>query len=416
MNLHLIFKYSSTMFMILLFSSTNLTYAKCLVQNGEEFLNSIKNNHPLIITGKNDVNTFKQEILLAKQRPNPEIVLDGVRGEELDGDFKKIGVSFMHTIELGGKRSSRVQRAKQKLRYYRLVTQNNKEEVIINSVIKLYRLSHIKELIPIYEEAYETLLTILSIKKQQKTLSPEELVEKETLVLATNDYKLKLSRLKKEEKKINQHLSFYLGENCRIKSDVFPKKLSFSQNVSSSSNIESYSKLQAAIENYKLKKSELKVQKSLRFPNLKIGPSIEFEEVNGKRYQSFGLTINFDLPVLSTNYGGIGRADSEVSNAEIKQKLIRREGIIDRMAWYDQYQEYKRSLLSIANRDELNDKHTRIEKLFKRGIISTALVIESHRQLIEFAKTLFEFELGAVEALWNIYKIDGTIMDQKIED
>ena len=42
------------------------------------------------------------------------------------------------------------------------------------------------------------------------------------------------------------------------------------------------------------------------------------------------------------------------------------------------------------------------------------MVIESHRQLIEFAKTRYDFELDTVEALWNIYKINGTLFSEKL--
>ena len=42
------------------------------------------------------------------------------------------------------------------------------------------------------------------------------------------------------------------------------------------------------------------------------------------------------------------------------------------------------------------------------------MIIESHRQLIEFANTRNEFELGAAEALWNIYKINGTVFTEKL--
>ena len=65
-------------------------------------------------------------------------------------------------------------------------------------------------------------------------------------------------------------------------------------------------------------------------------------------------------------------------------------------------------------KEKLEKKHRKIESLFKRGIISTSLVIESHRQLIEFFNTRFEFENGATEALWNIYKLNGEIENKKL--
>ena len=77
---------------------------------------------------------------------------------------------------------------------------------------------------------------------------------------------------------------------------------------------------------------------------------------------------------------------------------------------------FKTSLGESVSERLLKQKHNKIEKLFKRGVISSAMIIEAHRQLIEFTNTRFEFELGAVEALWNIYKIQGKLLNQKIEE
>ena len=93
---------------------------------------------------------------------------------------------------------------------------------------------------------------------------------------------------------------------------------------------------------------------------------------------------------------------------------IKTESELDIEAWVTKYNQYRNSLNTIADKKRLERKHRKIEALFRRGIISTSLVIESHRQLTEFFTTRFDFELGAVEALWNIYKLNGQINKVKL--
>ena len=121
-----------------------------------------------------------------------------------------------------------------------------------------------------------------------------------------------------------------------------------------------------------------------------------------------------DLPILNINGGGRAKASKDVLAASLNLRNIKQESKLDIQSWVQKYNQYKDSLKTIANKEKLEKKHRKIESLFKRGIISTSLVIESHRQLIEFFNTRFEFENGATEALWNIYKLNGEIENKKL--
>ncbi len=53
------------------------------------------------------------------------------------------------------------------------------------------------------------------------------------------------------------------------------------------------------------------------------------------------------------------------------------------------------------------EKHKQIERHFFNGMISSSLVIEAHRQLIEFEQKRNESEREAIEALGSIFIIDN---------
>lgn len=205
------------------------------------------------------------------RKPNPEFQAQGMKGEEIDGDVDRISLSLMHTIELGGKRSSRIDFADSKRKQFKASVQDSNEDVLIDAILKAYRLRQVKELIPIYEEAYEAFNKILKVKLKRKSLSPEEQVEKETLVLATNDYRLKVSKLKSEKINLSRHLSFFVGENCDLKQDSLPQKVDLTRSFNLKKETPSYSKLQVAINNLESAKMKLELERSNAYPDLKIG-------------------------------------------------------------------------------------------------------------------------------------------------
>lgn len=393
---------------------TESSFASCDFKTPNDLLESFKASHPQVVENNSSISISEKWVEVAKQRPNPEFQAQGMKGEEVDGDVDRISLSVMHTIELGGKRSSRIDFADSKRKQFKASVQDSNEDILIDAILKAYKLRQVKELIPIYEEAYEAFNKILKVKLKRKSLSPEEQVEKETLVLATNDYRLKVSKLKSEKINLSRHLSFFVGEDCDLKQDSLPQNVDLTRSFNLKKETPNYSKLQVAINNLETAKMKLELERSNAYPDLKVGPAFETENINGKNYQSVGLSISMDLPILSTNSGSKNQALGQMNTARLRYKNIKREASLDLEAWIEKYNALGSSLKTIATREDLDKKHLKIEKLFKRGVISTAMIIESHRQLIEFANTRNEFELGAAEALWNIYKINGTVFTEKI--
>lgn len=406
-------KLYSILFFAGIFFSGNL-FAKCNLKTPNDLLESFKTYHPNVVENNSSVSASAKWIEVAKQRPNPELQAQGMKGEEIDGDIDRLSLSIMHTLELGGKRSSRIEYAESKRKQFKASAQDSNENIVIDAILKAYRLRQVKELIPIYEEAYAALKKILKVKSKRKSLSPEEEVEKETLVLATNDYRLKVSKLNSEKINLDKHLSFFIGKDCQLQLESLPQKVNLTRNFNQNKEPLSFSKLQVAMNNLETTKMKFELERSNAYPNLKIGPAFETENINGKNYQSIGLSLSMDLPILNTNSGSKSQALEQMNNARLRFNNVKREASLDLEAWIEKYKALGSSLKTIATREDLDKKHLKIEKLFKRGVISTAMIIESHRQLIEFANTRNEFELGAAEALWNIYKINGTVFTETL--
>jgi len=78
------------------------------------------------------------------------------------------------------------------------------------------------------------------------------------------------------------------------------------------------------------------------------------------------------------------------------------------------YEKAVAALRALGGRKALRDKHEQVEDFFERGLISSSLVIEAHRQMLDFTRSRHEHELAAVTALWRIRAIDGTILGEKL--
>ncbi len=390
------------------------SYASCNVNNANEILNLIKKNHPKITLNAKRSIVLEQSIEVANQVPNPELDAQTSRGLNDNAEDFSTSLSIKHTFELGGKRDSRVNLAKTYLETGKSLAIDENENTIIDVVKKMNRLRQVYELIPLYEESLDAFNKILRTIKRRKSLSPEKQVERETLALATNDYKLKIARLQSEKVDLNKHLSFFMGSTCKIPQKALPYKINLNEKFEMNSNITNYSKLKTAKFALEMAKANLALEKSNAYSNLQVGPTYGFDKLKEGNSSSVGVAITIDLPLLNTNAGGKLRAAKEVISANSNLKNVKDESVLDLESWITKYNHFKRSLRTIANKNDLEKKHQRIEALFRRGIISTSLVIESHRQLIEFSNTRFDFEQGAIEALWNIYKINGDITNKAI--
>jgi cobalt-zinc-cadmium efflux system outer membrane protein len=386
----------------------------CKLGSAKELFQRLKNNHPRIMENKASLKMLMRNIDVASERPNPQLNLQLTSGKVIEGDLEAGSLSFLHTVELGGKRGSRMNLAKSLSEKSRYQLKDINEDLFVDALLKSYRLRQVHELIPIYDEAIRALKKIYSIKNKRSSLSPEEQVGKETLSLALSDHKLKLSHLKAEMFNLSHHLALFMGDDCEIPKVALPQKgasgETFDLEKMLMSSIKSYSPLNTASKELELAKRGLDFEKSQVYPDLKIGPAFQRQRVNGEAFDTFGLQVSIGLPILSRNKGARLKSLEDIKRASLRYKNIEHEARHDLGIWVREYRFLQDSLKSIDSGGELKKKHQKIEKLFKRGIISTAMVIESHRQLLEFARTRNQYELRLTKALWNIYKIQGKVL------
>jgi len=387
---------------------------KCEFKNANELLEAIKKNHPTILKNSKEVEMSKWDVETAGKLINPEIELEG--SSDLD-ESSKFGTSvkIVQTIELGSKRSSRVNLAKSQLAAKKSLTKMDNEELVIDIVQDIYRLRHLNEMIPLYVESIDAFTRIYKKLSKRTSLSAEQQVERETLELAISDYRLKLSNIKVDRTYLRNHLAFFAGVDCSLGNKILPKMLNLNTKPSMKKTTDlNFSKLRLVKEYRDIQKANLSVAQGEAYTNLRVGPTFEVDK-DDETVKKAGISISFDLPIFNRNSAGKARARTALSSANMRFEKFKKEASLDLYSWQTQFRKYVSSLKQMDGKVALERKHKKVESLFKRGIISTSMVIESHRQLIEYSSTRNEFEIGAVKALWNIYNHSGEVMKKELK-
>ncbi len=351
-------------FLFLSFLLSTSVQAQCNINTPSELLEMIKKNHPRISINKSKSHVLEKSIDYADQTPNPELDAESTVGDSTEGNVYTTTVTLKHTFELGGKKRARVNVAKSNYKLGMAAARFENEDSLIDSIKSIHRLRQIYEIIPLYEESLSAFNKILKTLKKRSSISPEQRVERETLELVTNDYKLKMSQLNSEKVRLSKHLTFFTGTNCIIPRNSLPNDVNLSESFDDSKKTDSYSKLNYAKSALDLAQANYELEKSNSYPDLKVGPTFEYEKLNVTNTKTVGIALTMDLPVFNVNGGGRAKAAKEIIVASSQFKNIQLESELDLESWISTYRTYKDSLLTIATKKELERKHTRIEALF----------------------------------------------------
>ncbi|MFG1481764.1 TolC family protein [Halobacteriovorax sp. HFRX-2_2] len=389
------------------------TYGQsCRITDANEFLKKIKSNHQVNHLAKANEEILDGEINSANQVYNPEVETEVVSAgsNEISSMIK-----LTQTFELGGKRGSRKAWAQRLKELGSLESKGEKEKVVLENILNMYRLRQIQELIPVYQESYDSLKKVLDKKsKIRKSLSPSQEVEYETLSFAMDDYYIRLSELIAEKANLQVHLKLNAGKNCVVTKSALPKLFKFKKINLKSLELKDSTDYKKGLAQLAVAKAEYDVAKSNAYSDLSIGPMYEYSKVDDEKEHAFGLSLTFDLPVFNTNDGAKAKGMAAVKKGEYQIRYDELDLQIDLRNWIQKYQRYQSVYKKMVSQAVLEKKHKRIEKLFDRGVISTSLIIEAHRQMVDFSIRRNDYEMGAVEALWNIYLLRGTILEEQI--
>jgi cobalt-zinc-cadmium efflux system outer membrane protein len=167
-----------------------------------------------------------------------------------------------------------------------------------------------------------------------------------------------------------------------------------------------------------LAQARLEMAKSEAWPNLKLGPSVhnkhqtESDLVLGNMDSMFRDSIapvsnqcssGKKVAALGTNKSGSKHGESQRRELEIEKKIL-----------ITQYQNAVQSLQQAVSSREIEQRHNKIDQLFERGVVTSSLVIEAHRQMLDFTKNRHQQEVNALDAWMKIRALEGKLFEEKL--
>ena len=343
---------------------------------------------------------------IAKQRPNPQVELEYLKGSDFGIGINSYRVTAQHVFEYGSKRQSRIDEANISVSLQNRSLYLKELETNVNYIIKYQRVAQLEIVAEAVEEAILTFQKVIGKLESRSGLNPEERVSLLTLKLASNDYKAKLNDLENEKTILLGEIQFI--SNCSTIKPVLGK-LNYGEILDLLGNSSSTDKGLINIENLKKNHAaaEFEIQKSLGYSNISVGPTIEYQNVGADEFLSAGFSVSFALPIFHTNTGGKLNASKKLVSQTINTKNSIRELEIKKERLYLKYKRSVTTLSKMTSLEALNKQHLEVEKLFSRGIVSIQITIESHRQHIDFLQSRFDTENDLLASLGEFVFITG---------
>lgn len=398
---------------ISLLSETAYSQGNCDFKSINEFYNKLNASNPIQEQIKKRVSEVESSIDVAKQRPNPIIDTEYLKGNQFGIDINNIQVTAQHIYEFGSKRNKRIEEAQLSASIEKRLLNLKGVETTVGYALKYQRVAQLTIVIDAVKEAISTFEKVIGKLSSRTGLTPEERVSLLTLRLASSDYKAKLNDLENEKTLLGGELTFITG--CETFNPQY-SSLPYGQLLPPLKNLSSTESGLVSVENLKIKQSEadLAVQKSLGYSNIAIGPVVEYQTQGNDKFLSAGVAVTFDLPLFHTNDAGKLNAARRMAAQKIESTNSIRNLNLKKTMLIQKYERSVKVLSQMTTLERLNKQHSEVERLFARGIVSIPMTIESHRQHIDFLESRFETENDLLVSLEEIVFIRGET--QLLED
>lgn len=348
----------------------------------------------------------KEGITEASMIPNPELTLGQWSGRAGGKKWGQTDVTLLQPIELAGKRGKRIDRANAQVKGMKAQIDQVVAEVRLQTLSLLYRLRQVNDELEFLAEAQTTFSRLVSNYRKRPQLSPEQSTSLFLFDLAVKDYDLQKQEFIREVKLIGAELKQRTGfEIADVTHLLPPRKKIWPKNLSGQQLESPYLRVLRA--QTEASEMDLKLARADAWPTLNIGPSYSAQDQFGEKANVWGIVLSFPLPVLNQNDGAKALASTGLAASKRRFEIEKTSQENYRQAHLDSYLSSIAVLEAQASDGNMHKKHEEIESFFLRGLISSPLVIEAHRQMFENKKLYHERELETLEAYYQIVLLDG---------
>ncbi len=381
----------------------------CNSKNYEELVKCALDQALEIQVSEQKFNATKKLEGMAKQLLNPELQIQNL---QKGSEKSETSATLLFDVRLGGKRAAALNEAQGEIQKSSAEKDLSVAQFKLDLMLKLYRLTHLNHELKIEDETINTFSKIISQFQSKPALTPEQEVSLSIFKIATSEHQLNLVWIKNESQKLVQDIS----SSTNLPKDLILKnlpqhKLNWPE-VSEDTQSENSPHVRFATGDLQIARALKEKSDAEVWPDLKIGPSFKVQKDGSAGTENFvGLSLSIPLAILNQNTAGRAYSSQKVVEAQLVHTLTARKVSSLREQFIQKYRTTVASLRNLITDASAEEKHKTVERHFFKGMISSSLVIEAHRQLIEFEEKRNESEREAIEALGSIL-----IMDNKISE
>ncbi len=385
-------------------------------KNVDSAVKCLLERHPELKISKADLDVAQGEINRSSQMINPSLEWEMTEAQGASGFTNE--VNLKHTLELGSKRSARKNLAQVKKDIQKLDYDKVYNKLKIDLILDLYRLRQIEHEAEVIEENQTTFRRMISQYKRIGRMNPEQEISVNIFTMAAEEVRLKLQKLKNEKDRILSEFEVIAQNSFRPNASQLPP-IDHKWPELLNNQTQGVLQKEAAL---KVEESDkkYKLERAKSWPNLSIGPRV-LSSPGPQGGTFWGGAVSLNIPILNLNGGGKEKALAQKRSSELRNALINKRIAVEAKRLKNTYRRSSESYTKALASNKVQKKHARIHKMIKRGVVSPPLVIELHRQAIEFYEALHQQELEAVRARWLYYslfsKLDSkTVLNSRGQD
>jgi cobalt-zinc-cadmium efflux system outer membrane protein len=378
------------------------------LDNPDNILDCAFKRHPELKVSQEGLNQSIKLESFARQIPNPELDMRSTYGSAQGQKIGTTEVNLGFVLQLGGKRRARIQEAWAQQAEANALLLKTKEDVYISTFSTLIRLRQLADEIDSIEHAMDEFSKIQNLYRSYGRLNAEQQISMDIFMLAHADYRARKTSLILEQQKCQRNLQFILGEPIVLKESIYPAELKSWPRIETNDDLNG-SGIKLAQASIKEAEAELKSAESQSWPDLRLGPSLEQQRQGESKFESYGFNLSIPIPLFNLNQGGRAFAQAGLNRAQANLSAQTSLLLTEKQVMIQQFNTLIDSLKALPSIEAVEKKHENAENFFKRGLLSTSLMVEYHRQIVDLILDKNELELTAMQSLWKIYAIEGKL-------
>lgn len=347
---------------------------------------------------------------VSAQWVNPQLGLEKV---VKDSEKSETSASLLFTLRLGGKKGAMIDEAESLFQKESIQIGMDQQTARLDSVLSLYRLAHLKREIEIEDETIKTFSKVINQFKRPK-LSPEQEVSLSIFKMAIADHEIKIIDLKSDEESLYTRITSLSGLSRSEIAAYLPAQKKNWPDYKPSQETESLQTIKLAEADLKLAQSQLEKAKADAWPDLQVGPSFRQTQTGDEKENFMGASLVIPLPVFNLNGNMKDSETHRVAAAQLEYENTKTQAVSLKSNMAVKYSSLVAVLKKSLTSKSIDENHLKTEKQFFSGLVSGALVIEAHRQFIDFEERRNKAELQALETLGTLYilekKFDGVVL------